>query len=173
MDSEPLHWSCWREVLSPLGIDLDWETYSRTCIGVTDIRVLQDLGLPMDVLAAKTERFRATKLPIIESIIDFIKTLSMYRLGIVSSSDRCDIEPVLVRAGIRDCFEVLVCGGDVRNHKPAPDPYLLAGRILGIQRALVVEDSYVGEQSARAAGFDVVRVRNVGELVSVAGARLR
>jgi beta-phosphoglucomutase len=24
IDSEPVHWACWREVLLPLGVVLDW-----------------------------------------------------------------------------------------------------------------------------------------------------
>ncbi len=73
----------------------------------------------------------------------------------------------LVRAGIRHRFEILVCGSEeVERLKPAPDPYLLAARKLGVDRALVVEDSDAGEQSGRAAGFDVVRVRSASEVPS-------
>ena len=48
---------------------------------------------------------------------------------------------MLERAGIRACFAALVCAEDVQRTKPAPDPYLLAVRLLGVTRALAVEDS--------------------------------
>ena len=61
-------------------------------------------------------------------------------------------------AGLRSCFQTLICGREVPNLKPAPDPYLKAAEVLGAKRPLVVEDSDAGVASAQAAGFDVVRI---------------
>ncbi len=68
VDSEPVHFECWQEILTPFGIDLDWQTYSEHCIGITDRTMLAFLcsrsRLPLDieVLAAeyprKKEMFR-------------------------------------------------------------------------------------------------------------------
>ena len=44
VDSEPVHWQCWSEVLAPAGIVLDWQTYERECIGVTDRAMLEALA---------------------------------------------------------------------------------------------------------------------------------
>jgi HAD superfamily hydrolase (TIGR01509 family) len=66
-----------------------------------------------------------------------------------------------------------VCGEDVERHKPAPDPYLLAARLLGIRRALVVEDSAAGMESARAAGFDAVRITDPEQMMAVVRQRLQ
>ena len=46
VDSEPLHWECWREVVSPYGLDLTWEDYARECIGVSDRKMIQALAEP-------------------------------------------------------------------------------------------------------------------------------
>ena len=35
-DTEPIHWSCWVEVLAPLPIELTWDIYAANCIGVQD-----------------------------------------------------------------------------------------------------------------------------------------
>ena len=40
VDSEPVHFGCWQEILGPFGIDLDWKTYSEHCIGITDRAML-------------------------------------------------------------------------------------------------------------------------------------
>jgi beta-phosphoglucomutase-like phosphatase (HAD superfamily) len=48
--------------------------------------------------------------------------------------------------------------------KPAPDPYLRAAELLGASNPLVVEDSDAGVASARAAGFDVLRVSSAGSV---------
>jgi HAD superfamily hydrolase (TIGR01509 family) len=81
-----------------------------------------------------------------------------YKLAVVSSSGRTEVEPPLIRAGIRDYFQAMVCGKEGGNLKPAPDPYLHAAQLLGSKKPLVVEDSAAGEASGRAAGFEVLRV---------------
>jgi len=74
------------------------------------------------------------------------------------------VEPILEKAGLHRFLRAAVYGGDMRNLKPAPDPYLLAVRLAGASRPLVVEDSDAGEASARAAGFDVLRVKSPEEV---------
>ena len=44
LDSEPLHFACWRELLEPLGVPMDWETYRRHCVGVSDRETLALFG---------------------------------------------------------------------------------------------------------------------------------
>jgi HAD superfamily hydrolase (TIGR01509 family) len=53
--------------------------------------------------------------------------------------------------------DVLVTSDDVERGKPAPDPYLLAARRLGVDpaRCLVFEDAAAGIAAARAAGMTV------------------
>jgi len=185
-DSEPVHFECWREVLMPYGIDLRWEVYADKCIGVSDRDMIQGfcLGQPKPIdfsvvwreyprkQALFTERMKTADV-FVQETLDFVQTLTRYRLAVVSSSRRSEIEPPLIRAGIRERFEILVCGTEeVQRLKPAPDPYLQAARKLGVERALVVEDSDAGEQSGRAAGFDVVRVRNAQEVAEKVRAAL-
>ncbi|MEO7653512.1 MAG: HAD hydrolase-like protein, partial [Bryobacteraceae bacterium] len=43
-DTEPVHWSCWAEVLRPEGIELDWDTYVRHGIGLADVDMLTFLA---------------------------------------------------------------------------------------------------------------------------------
>ena len=59
-------------------------------------------------------------------------------------------------------FDALVCGDEVRNGKPDPEPYLLAAARLGVPPAecLAIEDSPSGVASAEAAGCLVVAVPN-------------
>lgn len=97
--------------------------------------------------------------PFPQATLDLVQELkSSYKLAVVSSSHRLEIEPPLERAGIRGCFQALVCGAEVPNMKPAPDPYLRAAELLGARSPLVVEDSSAGVASAIAAGFQVLRL---------------
>lgn len=98
--------------------------------------------------------------PISNATVDLITSLSKYRLAVVSSSDVLEIEPPLLASGIRAKLAAMVTASDVQKHKPHPEPYLLAARLLQAKRPLVVEDSPTGIASATAAGFDVLRVEN-------------
>lgn len=69
-------------------------------------------------------------------------------------------------------FDVVVTGCMVPNGKPAPDPYLLACRQLGLEpvRTVAVEDSVTGATSAVAAGCRVLYVPSTDGQPDVSGA---
>lgn len=175
-DSEPLHYACWKEILAEKGIVLDWETYRRFCIGRHDRHMVEFFcslkrpPAPFEELWAEYDRKRRLFLsralaapPIPAETAELVQSLNACKLGVVTSSDRTEVVPVLEAAGLLPRFAVLVCGGDVARPKPAPDPYLRAREALGVQRALAVEDSDAGVQSAKAAGLDVVQVPSARE----------
>jgi HAD superfamily hydrolase (TIGR01509 family) len=184
-DSEPLHHACWSQVLAPHGVALTWDTYAKHCVGVADrdmiefLCTLHDPPLSAERLFAEyplkkrlfAERIREDS-PIPHSTREFLRALDGFKLAVVSSSGRAEIEPMLTSAGVRDLFQAVVCGEDVQRLKPAPDPYLEAARLLGISTALVVEDSEAGVASGRAAGFDVLRVSNAAAMPAELRARL-
>lgn len=178
VDTEPIHFDCWKQVLAPFGIHLDWDTYAANCIGVSDRTMIRqfaaNLGVDFDKLWSeyprKKEIFRAridADIAVLPGTLELIRELAAadYRMAVVSSSNRLEVEPVIVREGIRDCFGAIVCGTEVPNLKPAPDPYLRAAELLNTKNALVIEDSDAGERSGRAAGFDVLRINSAAELV--------
>jgi HAD superfamily hydrolase (TIGR01509 family) len=171
VDSEPVHFVCWQEILQPFGLELDWKTYCEKGIGVSDRAMLtmlckqSDPPLDIELLAAeyprKKDMFRTKMLaaPSISStVINLLDSLAAYKLAVVTSSGRSEVEPILEAAGIRSRFHAAVFGGDVKYLKPAPDPYRLAVERLGVSRALVIEDSEAGIASGIAAGLDVLRV---------------
>lgn len=177
VDSEPLHCACWAEVLAPFGIALDWETYNVRFLGMDDREQMRILAaeahppLAWETLFAqygrKKELFeqKMKNPPFLPGLQPFLESLQKrYKLAVVSSSARSEIEPPLVTAGLRQHFDVLVAGGDAAHPKPAPDPYLLAARRLGAVVPLVVEDSPAGIASGRAAGFDVLAVHKAADM---------
>ncbi|MEL4356834.1 MULTISPECIES: HAD-IA family hydrolase [unclassified Luteococcus] len=81
------------------------------------------------------------------------------RLALVSSTPRYIIEAIL--QNLPDLgFEVIVGGDEVANNKPAPDGYLKAAELLGVEvtKCLVLEDSPTGADSGNAAGAVVVAI---------------
>jgi beta-phosphoglucomutase len=180
-DTEPVHYSCWREILEGYGIQLNREFYFKQCVGTSDRFMIAQLAservppIPFDELWVENERKRVmfyerimASPPFLDSTVEMIRKLSsVYQLAVVSSSGRTEVEPPLEKAGFRDCFQALVCGREVvENLKPAPDPYLKAAELVGARRPLVIEDSDAGVASARAAGFDVIRVSGPEAVVS-------
>ena len=87
-----------------------------------------------------------------------------YKMAVVSSSSRTEIEPLLQAGGLRHYFETMVCDREAGALKPAPEPYLMAARLLGASNPLVVEDSPAGIASGRAAGFEVLAVQSPAEV---------
>ncbi len=177
-DTEQVHHSSWNAVLKPLGIQFSWHDYVKQCVGVADPVIAQRLRLPDPVTAVKRkqELFRTAleaNPPFLEETLDLVKELAgKHRLGVVSSSFRREVEPPLARAGIRECFELVVCGNDVQRLKPAPDPYLLAAGRLGVNNPLVIEDSDTGVASGKAAGFEVLRISGVERVAEEVRRRL-
>ncbi|MHC9294871.1 HAD family hydrolase [Mycobacterium sp. LTG2003] len=82
-------------------------------------------------------------------------------MALVTNTRRELAERALNSIG-RHYFSVTVCGDEVDNGKPAPDPYLRAAELLGVSTAhcLAVEDSVTGTASAEAAGCPVLVVPN-------------
>jgi HAD superfamily hydrolase (TIGR01509 family) len=81
--------------------------------------------------------------------------------ALVTGSSRKEAELMLGALGLADAFRVLICAGEYPHGKPAPHPYLMAARSLGVPPALclVLEDSAAGIASARAAGMYCIAVR--------------
>jgi len=85
-----------------------------------------------------------------------------YRVALTSSGSRPRVELVLKGLGIADAFDITVCGEDVRQGKPNPEPYRLTAERLNISpmEGVVFEDADVGVQSAKAAGLWCIGVPN-------------
>jgi beta-phosphoglucomutase len=65
VDSEPVHYECWREILTPFGIPLSWEVYAEKGIGISDRQMLKafaeliDPPLDIELLVAEYPRKKA------------------------------------------------------------------------------------------------------------------
>jgi len=178
LDSESVHCACWAEVLAPFGVTVGWEYYRQHGVGVDDREMLRTVAARFDpprnweelwaVYPAKKKLFqtRMAQLPPFDPSLDaFLNRLhGAYKLAVVTSSATTEIAPILAAGGIGRHFDTLVGGDDVKRHKPAPDPYLLAAQRLGVRTALVVEDSEPGMASGRAAGFEVLLVNGPADL---------
>ncbi len=89
--------------------------------------------------------------------------------ALVTSSERQIMEVVIPKIGMT--FGATVCAEDVQRSKPAPEPYLRAAELLGVDPAgcIVLEDSPNGVAAAEAAGCLVVAVPSLLPIPTVPG----
>jgi beta-phosphoglucomutase len=170
-DTEPLYWKAWATLLPVHGIEFSWKDYCRVGRGVEDEPMLQaipqlaanpalleKLHQERPARKAMVEGFWREKLPIGEATIELLHSLRGYPLGLVTSSRRSAVVPMLEAARIADCFRAAVFGEDTMLRKPNPAPYLLIQERLAVLSGVVFEDSDAGVESATLAGFEVLRV---------------
>jgi HAD superfamily hydrolase (TIGR01509 family) len=84
------------------------------------------------------------------------------RAALVTSTHRRLTEVALDTIG-REYFAVTVCGDEVGQNKPHPEPYLTASAKLGAlpSHCVVIEDSPIGVAAGQAAGCVVLAVPNM------------
>jgi len=114
-----------------------------------------------------------TESPIPRETVAMLRALGDYRVGLVTSSEKTDVEPVLRAAEIYDRFDGMVFGGEPTAPKPSPAPYLLIAERMGVKTGIAFEDSEPGLASARAAGFTAVRIARPGDLAEIVAISLR
>jgi HAD superfamily hydrolase (TIGR01509 family) len=83
--------------------------------------------------------------------------------ALATSSTRAQADHKLAITGIGAHFQHIITFDDVERAKPAPDPFLLAARLLGVApaRCLVFEDSELGAEAAFCAGMTVVQIPDI------------
>jgi beta-phosphoglucomutase family hydrolase len=83
-----------------------------------------------------------------------------FKIAVVTSSQNCTV--VLKAAKLEDFFDVQVDGNMIHAQhlagKPAPDTFLTAARLLGVEptRAVVIEDAISGVDAGSAGNFGLV-----------------
>lgn len=120
-----------------------------------------ELKAELTASVAEVIAARAEPMP---GAVELVRSLAgRVPIAVVSNSARHLVELSLGRAGLSDSFDALVAAEDVVHGKPAPDLYLRACELLGVEPANTVafEDSLVGVNSAKAAGLTVVGVPTV------------
>jgi sugar-phosphatase len=153
----------WRAWAARHGLDAD--TFLPTLHGKRTHDTIRQLGLPgVDPIAeaawiTAAEIKDVADIEAIHGAADFLASLPPDRWGIVTSAPRALAKARLAAAGLPSA-NLLVAAEDVKHGKPAPDPFLLGARKLGVapKDCLVFEDTSTGLQSAKAAGMESIVV---------------
>lgn len=169
-DSGPLHLEAWRRLASERGRGLTDEEFRQT-FGMRNDEIVTRLfgDLPPACASLLAERkegyFREAARAHLEARAGARRLLTElgnmgFLQALASSAPTANVELVLDTLGLRDSFQAVVTGADVRKGKPNPEVFLLAADRLGVppERCVVVEDAVVGVQAAKAANMRCIAV---------------
>lgn len=170
-DTEKLHMRAYQETLAALGLHLSRDEYIVNWIRYGDgiASYIERHRLPLvaaDVRASKAARYREliqAEAEAMPGALPFLRRVKgQRRLALASSSLRGDIDVVLDRLAAGDFFEAVVSANDVRRVKPAPDIFMRASELLGVEpsHCVVVEDAQKGVEAAYSAGMMCIAVPN-------------
>jgi len=124
---------------------------------------------PIDELMAIRQRYfrdacKGTHLQLLPCVERVVRQLhdAGVPLAVTSSAVGAEIDAILRRTGIRDCFVLIVDGAQVMQAKPDPEAYVVTAGKLGVpaEECVVFEDSRIGVLAAKGAGAFCVAVRN-------------
>lgn len=201
VDDEPLHLELIRCVLAEEGVAMTDEDYHDKYLGFDDrgcfVAALTDTGREQlattnfinDLIARKAALYlRAIdeRCLLFPGAVELVQRLAArLPLAIASGALRQEIELVLSRGGIRDCFHAIIAAEDVSECKPHPEGYVKAlaalnahqrpngqnsrdgqdsqdsqNRLIQPSECLVIEDSLAGIEAARRAGMRCLAVTN-------------
>ncbi|MDX2040048.1 MAG: HAD family phosphatase [Acidobacteriota bacterium] len=185
VDDEPLHLELFRRVLGEEGIALSDEDYHAKYLGYDDrgcfTAALADVGRAAlsvnaafiaELIERKAGYYREAiekRMLLFPGVIELVKKLAAkYPMAIASGALRGEIEIVLQRGGIRECFLEIVAAEDVSACKPDPEGYVKALAALNTNlsdriqpsECLVIEDSIAGIEAAKLAGMRCLAVTN-------------
>jgi len=170
VDSESLSSQIIEALLKEKGIqdpDIDYEEfYGVTWEEISDTLLKQFSVFNTNSIAEELHRRFHTKMlgegpQIVPGAVEAVKQANtLFPCGIVSSSNRETVKHIVQRLNLSQSLKLQVCGEDVENSKPNPEPYLRAAQALAVPPAecIVFEDSIAGLNAARSAGAWTVAI---------------
>lgn len=168
VDTEPFHYENENRMFKRLGLEIPDEEHARFTGVATDVmwqNIVQSRNLPYSVAELTELTIRESvgyfqsleKLDPMPGLVDLLETFVANKmpLAVASSSDAETMRNILEKSGLRKYFQFTVSRNDVAKSKPAPDVFLRAAELLGVEPTgcLVFEDSRNGIVAAKAAGM--------------------
>ncbi len=173
VDSEKLWTEVDNEFLKEKGIDAELSAdvklaqLGKGSVNGTEI-MMKKYGIEGDIveltkwredLARKLYQDKLELKPNVGKFLDDLKNTD-YKVGLATSASRGLLDVVVGKVDFDAWFSVMVTIDDVEYGKPAPDIYLRAAELLGVNPAdcLVFEDAPAGARAAKAAGMKCIGV---------------
>ncbi len=192
VDSEPLHYHAFQNVLRPRGIEFSYDEYLNRYIGFDDRDAFREayrvsgIDLSGDLLkelieskSASFENIVRRKVTVFPGAKELVREIAAegVPLAIASGALKKEIDLILEKVSLISFFSVIVSADQVSKSKPDPETYVVALRALEQKLdighlepafCVAIEDTPAGIKSARDAGLKVIAVAHSyepGELV--------
>ncbi len=178
IDSEPYHYEIETGLFETLGIHLS-ESERLSFVGLSSrsmwelIRGRYKLPLSAESLVDMDRQRRISffrsldRIVPIKGVPELLQMLASAEIttALASSSPEALIDIIITRLGFAEHFAVRVSGDSVAAGKPAPDIFLRAAAMLGLDpsECLVIEDSTHGIKAAISAGMKCAAYIGPGE----------
>lgn len=171
-DTMPTHFVAWSRSMAAHGIEFPEERFYALG-GVPALVIIEMLAKEQDKTIdahAVAEAKEALFLDLLEDVQPVlpVKAIAEFHrehipMAVATGSLSWVAEKILTSLGIRDWFGAVVGAEDVANPKPAPDTYLRAAELIGVdpRRCHAFEDTELGIQAARNAGMQVVDIHSL------------
>lgn len=170
-DTATANYLAYAAALEEMKVFVDREEFDRAVHGQNWRQFLPGLlrsrgcdAEPAAVAARKVQHYRTTARHIRfnEALIYLLERRSSdTRAALVTTASAANVATALAsREGLREVFDVIVTGDDVTRHKPDPQAYEQAARLLNVgpEHCLVFEDSSAGVAAGLAFGARVLKV---------------
>jgi HAD superfamily hydrolase (TIGR01509 family) len=172
VDSEPLGLRSLQQVLHEVGVERSLDSlarYSGRSHGETLAELEAESGVAL-LESAVSKQMDERYIRLVEAeglhpcpgIPQLLSWLSAHEIPftLASSGPRRKVLFSLQSTGLETAFPYFLCGDDVVRAKPAPDLYLAAAVLVGVDptECVAIEDAPGGVRSARAAGMQVIGV---------------
>ncbi|MCK5182511.1 MAG: HAD-IA family hydrolase [Dehalococcoidia bacterium] len=172
-DSYHFHFAAWQETFAKRGIEFTEEAFNKLFGARNDFIVSTIMGRELPekdakiIVKEKEENFRRRATGNIKPFPGAIRLLNdikkgNFRLGLVSSAPKDNIDLVLSEFNLRDIFNCVISGQEVSESKPSPQIYLSAAKKLQVipNDCVVIEDSPLGVKAAKNAGMRCLAITN-------------
>ncbi len=174
IDDMPIHFDSYREVLGPLGYDLQMDEYNALCVGASMAQVfgkiMPAVARPIsleEAIKRKLDAYfrlaegRMVMLPGVGELIRGLAGLG-FSQAIASGGTGREIAVILKTFGVDQYFTASVGCEDVTKGKPDPEPFMTAAERLGADpvNCVIFEDGEFGIRAAKTCGMKAVGITN-------------
>lgn len=175
-DTEKHYQWAWRKAIADAGYELDAsEVLKLRSLGAPyNVAQFQEwFGEEVDYRAIRQERvdlmkdMLAHEIPLKSQVPQTLEKLRQmgYSMAVVTATAQEQAVSNLKLAGLLPFFDHVISASMVKRGKPAPDVYLYACEVLGVQpeNCYAVEDSPNGVMSAHAAGCRTIMIPDLSQ----------
>lgn len=176
LDSERKYTEIWAEIdrIHPTGIaDFPHVIKGKTLSDILSL-YFPDTAVAEDVMQRCIEAEKHIEFNYMPGAVRLLERLKSLEIpcALVTSSDEVKMASLVKKMpDVLTRFDAVVYGEMVKHGKPAPEPYLLGARLLGLppQDCIVFEDALTGIASGKSAGCYVVGMSDTLGRDAIAG----